>query len=52
MGHSCSDGTLNPIDYPPVGRKFCPATNCDRKTVKYADSDRIIQVMSYNVLSD
>ena len=42
---------LNPVDYPPMKRKFRKPTNCDYNVVK-ADKERLIQVMSYNILCD
>ena len=50
MGNFCR-GELNPDNYPAPPRKFRRATNYSQN-IDEADKDRVIQVMSYNILCD
>ena len=43
---------LNPLDYPTVPRNFRQATNCTKHIIDNADNNRIIQIMSYNLLAE
>ena len=43
---------LIPKFYPPVFRPFRRATICNQQILQCAHKDKIIQVMSYNLLAD